>query len=190
MNDSAVNHTSTTRRDFLMGSGASLAAGAAGDSLVAADNPTPSLVGRDAIRLKEAGAQWVIDAAIARARQMRLNVSIAVLDDGGQLYRFARMDGARPISVFTSQTKAASAVNFRAETGPVLAGETVNLHLSLAVEHAALASGGKFTSLKGGVPLIVNDQFLGAVGVGGGTGEQDQEIARAAARALVEALAK
>jgi glc operon protein GlcG len=152
--------------------------------------PAPPLVQRNAIRLQEAGAQVVLDAAIAKAKEMKLNVSVTVLDEAGQLYRFARMDGARPISVYTSQTKAASAINFRAETGPIMAGETVNLHLSLAVEHAAQASGGKFTSLKGGVPLVVDGQVIGAVGVGGATGEQDQEIARAAAKALADALAK
>lgn len=155
-----------------------------------ADDAAAPLVQRDTVRLKEAGALLIVNAAIAKAKEMQLNVCVAVVDEGGQLNRFARMDGARPISVFTSQTKAASAVTFRAETGPVMAGETINLHLSLAVEHAALVGGGKFTSLKGGVPLIVDGQVIGAIGVGGATGEQDQEIARAGAKAIVDALAK
>lgn len=145
------------------------------------------LVQRGAIRLQAAGAQLAIDAAIAKAQEMQLKVNIAVVDEGGELFCFARMDGARPASVFTSITKANTAALIRAETGPQLADGAVNTHLNLAIENAAHASGGKFTSLKGGVPLVVDGQIVGAIGVGGATGEQDQEIARAAAKALADA---
>jgi glc operon protein GlcG len=148
-----------------------------------ADDARP-LVQRGAIRLQAAGAQVAIDAAIAKAEAMQLKVNIAVVDEGGELYRFARMDGARPASVFTAITKANTSALIRAETGPLMADGAVNTHLNLAVENAAHASGGKFTSLKGGVPLVVDGQIVGAIGVGGATGEQDQEIARAAAEAL------
>jgi glc operon protein GlcG len=143
---------------------------------------------RGAVRLRAAGAQLAIDAAIAKAEEQKLKVNIAVVDDGGELYRFARMDGARPASVYTAITKATTAALIRAETTPLLSGETVNVQLNLAIENAAAASGGKFTSLKGGVPLVVDGQVIGAIGVGGATGEQDQEIARAAAEAFIKAV--
>ena len=54
--------------------------------------------------------------------------------------------------------------------------------------HSA-ASGGKATALKGGVPVVVDGQVIGAVGVGGGTGEQDAEVARAGIDALLKELA-
>ena len=104
------------------------------------------------------------------------------------MYRFARMDGARPASVYTAITKATTAALIRAETTPQLSGETVNTHLNLAIENAAAVSGGKFTSLKGGVPLVVDGEVIGAIGIGGATGEQDQEIGRAAAEAFREAV--
>ena len=60
--------------------------------------------------------------------------------------------------------------------------------MSLSIQNAALASGGKVTTLKGGVPIVVEGQVIGAVGVGGGTGEQDAEIAKAGIQALLDGL--
>ena len=57
------------------------------------------------------------------------------------------------------------------------------------MQHTAAASGGKLTTLKGGVPIVVDGQVIGAVGVGGATGEQDAEIAQAGVAALTAALA-
>ena len=59
--------------------------------------------------------------------------------------------------------------------------------LSLSIQNA---SGGKITTLKGGVPIVVDGQVVGAVGVGGGTGEQDAEVAKAGIQALLDALGK
>jgi len=50
------------------------------------------------------------------------------------------------------------------------------------------ASGGKITTLLGGVPIIVDSQIIGAIGAGGGTGEQDAEVAKAGVAAFLEAL--
>jgi glc operon protein GlcG len=52
-----------------------------------------------------------------------------------------------------------------------------------------MASGGKITTLYGGVPVVVDEQVIGAVGVGGGTGEQDAQIGKAGIAALLEQLA-
>lgn len=148
-----------------------------------------SLVERDRILLKLTGAELAIGAAIHKAKEMQLQVNISVVDDGGHLLAFARMDGVRPASVYTSITKAASAATKRGATGPLPPGSDVNTHLSLAVENAAAVSGGKFTTLKGGFPIVVAGQVIGAVGVGGATGEQDAEIAQAGVEALTKAIA-
>ena len=152
--------------------------------LFAQTSPEIKLIDRDAIKLNTAGAQAVLAGAVHEAQAMKLQVNISVVDDGGHLIAFLRMDGARPGSIYTSQTKAAAAALMRANTGPLPNPETPNIHLSLAVERAAAASGGKFTTLKGGVPLIVDGQVVGAIGVGGATGEQDKQIAEAGAEAL------
>lgn len=151
----------------------------------------PQLITRGHARLTLSGAQAMIVAAQAKAEAMKLKVNIAVVDDGGHMLAFARMDGARPASGYTALTKATATATMRTATGPLPAGaETVNTHLSLALEHAATASGGKMTTLYGGVPVEVDGQVIGAVGVGGAKGEQDAEIAKAGIAALLEALKK
>ena len=62
--------------------------------------------------------------------------------------------------------------------------------LNLSLQNAAAAGGGKLTTLKGGVPVVVDGQVVGGVGVGGGTGEQDAEMARAGIQKLLDALAE
>lgn len=117
---------------------------------------------------------------------MGVKVNIAVVDDGGHLLTFARMEGARPASIYTSITKATAAATKRGATGPLPNADAMDTHLSLAVERAAEVSGGKFTTLKGGVPIVIEGQVIGAIGVGGAKGEEDAEVASAG----VEALAK
>jgi uncharacterized protein GlcG (DUF336 family) len=149
------------------------------------DNP-PFFV-RNQLRLTLAGARAVIAAAQAKAHSLDLKVNIAVVDDGGHLLAFERMDGARPASAYTAMTKATTAATFRQPTGPLPAGTTdPDVHLNLSLQNAAQASGGKLTTLKGGIPVELSGQVIGGVGVGGGTGEQDAEIARAGAQALHE----
>jgi glc operon protein GlcG len=153
-----------------------------------ADSAAP-LITRERIELNLAGAELVVSKAKAKAREMQLKVNIAVVDDGGHLLAFARMDGARPASGTTALTKAISAATMRQPTGPVRRGDAEpDVLLNLSLQHTAAASGGKVTTLYGGVPIIVEQQVIGAVGVGGATGEQDAEIARAGIEALIQSL--
>jgi glc operon protein GlcG len=146
------------------------------------------LVAPKGVRLTLAGAEYAMDAAQKKAEEMRLKVCITIVDDGGHLLHFSRMDGARPGSAYTALTKAQTAALIRGETGPRPSEENPDIHLSLSLEGSAAVNGGKFTTLKGGVPIVVDGEVIGALGVGGATGEQDREIARAAAKALVEAV--
>ena len=164
-----------------------------GTSFNPAQAQTPStdrpLVTRHRIELHLAGAETILRAAQAQATKMELRVNIAVVDAGGHLLAFARMDGARPASVYTALTKATTAATLRQPTGPLPPGaEAPNVLLNLSIQNAAAASGGKFTTLFGGVPIVIDDQVIGAVGVGGASGEQDAEIARSGIAALLEAL--
>lgn len=154
---------------------------------VLAADPAP-LVTRNRVQLNLAGAETILAAAKAKAAAMNLKVNVAVVDDGGHLLAFARLDGARPASGYTAMTKAVTAATFRQETGPAPAKGDPDLLLSLSLQSAAAASGGKVTSLKGGVPVVVDGQVIGGVGVGGGSGEQDVEIAKTGIQALMEAL--
>lgn len=141
---------------------------------------------RGGVELKLAGAQAMVAAAAAKAEEMKLAVNIAVVDDGGHLLAFARMDGARPGSANTALTKAVAAATMRRATGPAgPPGADVDVHLNLSLQNAAAVSGGKITTLFGGVNAVVEGKTIGAIGVGGATGEQDAEIARAGIAALL-----
>ncbi len=146
---------------------------------IAASTDNPPLILRNQARLTLAGARATIAAAEAKAHSMNLKVNIAVVDDGGHLLAFERMDGARPASGYTAITKATTAATFRQPTGPLPAGSAdPDVLLNLSLQNAAQASGGKITTLRGGIPLEVDGQVIGGVGVGGGSGDQDAEIAR------------
>jgi glc operon protein GlcG len=157
---------------------------------VPASRAADPLVSRNRVRLNLAGAERVLAAAKAKASDMKLKMNIAVVDDGGHLLAFARMDGARPASGYTALTKAVTAATFRRATGPLPPNGEPDVLLNLSLQSAAAASGGKITTLKGGVPVVVDGQVIGAVGCGGGTGEQDAEVAKAGIQALLEALKK
>ena len=144
------------------------------------------LVTRGRVQLNLGGAETVLEAAKKKAAALGLKCNVAVVDDGGHLLAFARMDGARPASAATALTKAVSAATFRQETGTLPAKGEPDVLLSLSIQ---TASGGKITTLKGGVPIVVDGQVVGAVGVGGGTGEQDAEVAKAGIQALLDGLA-
>jgi glc operon protein GlcG len=146
------------------------------------------LVLREQVRLSLAGARKAIEGAEAKATKEGWKMNIAVVDDGGHLIAFERMDGARPASVATSTTKAVTAATFRQATGPLPGSGSANspdILLNLSLQNA---SGGKITTLLGGVPIVVDGQVIGAVGVGGGTSEQDAETAKAGVAAFLEGL--
>jgi glc operon protein GlcG len=151
---------------------------------------TSELVVRDRIKLTLAGAQQVLSAARKQAEALSITENIAVVDDGGHLMAFARMDGARPASVATAITKAVTAATMQRESGPIFKRESLeDATLNLAIEHAAAANGGTLTILYGGIPIIVDGQVVGAIGVGGGTEEQDVRVGKAGASALQAAAA-
>lgn len=124
------------------------------------------------------GAKQVAAAAVAEAR--RLNAPggvIAVVDDGGNLMYLERLDGTFPAGAHISTGKARTAALFRRPTSVfeniVNNGRTV----MVAIED--------FTPLQGGVPVTLNGQIVGAVGVSGAaSAQQDEEIAVAASKAL------
>lgn len=121
-------------------------------------------------------ANRIADAAQAEAARNKWNVVIAVLDGGAHLVHLRRMDGAQLGSVVVAQEKAKSAVLFRRPTKAfaeaVASGRTAVLRLPGAIP------------IEGGVPLVVGDQVVGAVGVSGVTAEQDGQIAQAGVRAF------
>lgn len=104
--------------------------------------------------------------------------SIAVADDGGHLLALSRMDDCAPIAAYISQEKARTAALGRRETKGYE--EMVNNGRTAFVTAPLL------TSLEGGVPVVVDGQIIGAVGVSGLTGAQDAQVAKAAAAVLAK----
>jgi uncharacterized protein GlcG (DUF336 family) len=127
------------------------------------------------LALTHAGALAILDAAVAQATAMGVPQCIAVVDAGGNLLAFVRMDGAKVLSQLSATQKAVTAASSRAATGGV--------DEALAAKLAA-ATGGRVTNLKGGLPIVVDGHVIGAIGVGSGTGDQDVAVAEAGLAAL------
>jgi glc operon protein GlcG len=132
-------------------------------------------------KLTYEGARAILEAAAAQARAMQLPIVIAVVDEGGHLLAFARMDNAKPSSVPVAITKAASAALRRTPTGPMPNAENPSVLLSLGMP---LATDGAVTCIRGGVPLLWEGSVVGGIGISAGTEAQDEEVARAGAAAL------
>lgn len=140
-----------------------------------------ALVTRNNPKLTLEGARAALGAAERRAKEIGVPMDIAVVDDGGHLFAFIRMDGAKLSSVQIAIAKAVCAAIRRQPTAPVLAGENPDVLLSLSL---AIGSHAQQTPIRGGLPLVVDNVCVGAIGVSNGTEEQDLDVARAGATAL------
>ena len=136
---------------------------------------------KNAPKLTYEGARAILEAAASKAREMRLPLSVAVVEEGGHLLAFARMDDAKPSTAKVAITKAVSAALRRAATGPLPSEQDVSVLLSLGMP---LASGGNLTCVRGGLPIVWEGTVIGGVGISGGTETQDEELARAGLAAL------
>jgi len=125
--------------------------------------------------LSYAGAQAMLAAAIAKATEMGVPQCIAIVDAGGHLLAFARMDGAFALSYETALMKAKTAASYGGPTGHIAEGIDIRL---------AIATQGKRINLPGGLPVIVDGCVVGAIGIGSGTGAQDREVAAAALKVI------
>jgi uncharacterized protein GlcG (DUF336 family) len=126
----------------------------------------------------------LIAGAEARARELELAMDIAVCDDGGNLLAFVRMDGAKITSIDVAINKAFTAAAARTPTatyGQLAApGQPAfGIHVS---------NGGRFMIVGGGLPIRLDGQFVGGIGVSSGTPAQDADVAAAGIAALLNAL--
>ena len=121
-------------------------------------------------------ARAIGEAAAAEAKQQNLRMSIAVVDDGGYLLYFMRMsEQVAPASAEVAVAKARSAALFKRAT---LSWEEA------AKDRVVILKIPNVVPLGGGVPLIVDDVGIGAIGVSGSSSVKDDEIARAGAKLL------
>jgi len=127
-------------------------------------------------------ARRVIRAGQKKASKIKVPMNIAVVDAGANLVAFERMEGAWLGSIDIAINKAFTARAFDIETGALgehsqSGGQFFGIHAS---------NHGRIMVFAGGVPLKRNGQVVGAVGVSGGLGAQDQAVAEAAAAAFAE----
>lgn len=136
------------------------------------------------VEISLAVARRVIDAAGEAAHRLGIHVSIAIVDDGGNLKAFARMDGAELAGIDLARDKAYTAVAnsitthelaLLAQPGGDLFGIQAN-------------AGGRYVIFGGGIPLVRDDRIVGAVGVSGGSSAQDVECATMGVRAWNESI--
>jgi len=117
-------------------------------------------------------------AAEAEARRNDWNVAIAILDDGGHLLHFARMDGATPANAAIALEKGRTAAMSRRSSG----------------KWEEIVKGGRTSMIKmpgilpvqGGVPIVVNGDCVGGVGVSGVQSHEDEQIAQAGIDAVLK----
>ena len=137
-------------------------------------------VAQSARTITLSAAQAVVDAAQAKATQIDVPMNIAVVDDGGNLVAFTRMDDAWLGSIDIAQNKAYTARAFDMPTKDLapLAQPGAPLYGIEASNH------GRLIVFAGGIPLVSGDRVVGAIGVSGGSVEQDQEVAEAGVAAF------
>lgn len=127
------------------------------------------------LKLTIEGAMKLLQAGMQKAKEIGVPECISIVDTGGQLLAYARMDGAFALSMETSLMKAMTAASYGVPTGGIEAGIDLKL---------AIATHGKRINLPGGLPIIVDGHVVGGIGVGSGTGAQDRTVAEAALGAL------
>ncbi len=134
---------------------------------------------QDTQQLTYAGAAIAIAAAVAKSKELAAPECIAVVDAGGNLLAFARVEGAAVLAREPAIAKAATSASIGMPTGGIPFEFGTNL---------GFASQGGIVNLGGGFPILLNGRVLGAIGVGSGTTEQDVAVAEAGRDALLAAL--
>jgi len=124
-----------------------------------------------------ARANDAIAAAVGEARKHDWKLNVAVVDSGGNLVAFQRMDGAQLASIQIAEHKARASVNFRRETKVWENAIQVSGYQYVMTLDGVIAS-------RGGIPLIEGGKLIGAIGCSGGTGSQDEVACQAGVAAL------
>jgi len=125
--------------------------------------------------LSLAEANRIVEGAVTHAQELNIKINVAVCDAGGRLIAFNRMDGAIWGGVYGSQGKAVASAGFGRPSG-----ELSERASSPTLSGIRDAEGGHMIMGKGGLPLVHSDgSVFGAVGVGGGTSDEDEDCARA-----------
>jgi glc operon protein GlcG len=127
--------------------------------------------------LTQADCEKISAAAFAEAKRNNWVVAVAILDDGGHLLHFARMDGATPANAAIAVEKGRTAAMSRRTSG--------NWQERIKSRPEMLKMPG-ILPVQGGVPILVDGSCVGGVGVSGVQSHEDEQIARAGIEAVVK----
>lgn len=128
-----------------------------------------------------AEANRVVERAIAKAEELKIRISVAVVDTGGRLMAFNRMDGATWAGAYGSQGKAIASAGMGRPSGAIKADAPI-------VQDIKAQEGSHMIPAQGAVPIIRGGVVDGACGVGGGTSQQDEECAQAGVDSILAAV--
>ncbi len=137
-------------------------------------------------KLTLSDARLVLEGAEAKSKEIGVDMDIAVVDDGGHLLAFVRMDRARVTSIDVAINKAFTAACARKATHEYAAvagagGPAFGIHVS---------NQGRFMIFGGGLPIFIDGLIAGGVGCSSGSPEQDQAVAQAGIDRLMYELGK
>ena len=121
-------------------------------------------------------AEAVLAAAVADAKKRDWKMNCAVVDSGATLVAFQRMDGAQLASIAIAEHKARTAAKYRRETKALENGIQGGAHYLVTLDDVV--------GSRGGIPLVEGGRMIGAIGCSGGTGSQDEVVAKTGVAAL------
>lgn len=127
--------------------------------------------------LSLAEANRIIEASLAEAERLGIKLSVAVVDAGGQLLAFQRMEGAIAVSATAAPGKAVGSVFFGRDSAAI--------NPESPVMQAIIASqGGRIIPAQGAIPIRKDGVLVGAIGGSGGTAQEDEDCVRVGLQAL------
>jgi len=141
------------------------------------------MITRQALKLNWDGTNRILQAAVRKAEEIGVPMSIAVVDEGGHLLGFVRTDQGKAHNIPMALANARSAAFKQIPTGKTgTLGNPLDDHMAIAL---TLAGGPEnFVTFSGGFPILLGGHCVGGVGVSGGKGEQDIAVAQAGLEAL------
>jgi len=126
-------------------------------------------------------AKKITEAAIAKAQEMGVKVSVVVLDEGAHIVSISRMDGAGFVTAEIALGKASASAAFKRSSAQL---QTMAEGKPTFFSGIATLMHGRFLAGQGALPILNGQECLGAVGVSGAKADEDEEIAQAGINAL------
>ena len=127
--------------------------------------------------LSLADANRIVGASIEEAERIGVKLSVAVVDAGGQLVAFQRMEGAIAVSATAAPGKAVGSVFFGRDSRLIDGGSPV-------MQAIMASQGGRIIPAQGAVPIYRDGELVGAIGGSGGTAQEDEDCVRRGLEAL------